>query len=206
MRRVKLPDLLIEVDNQLGFTRIFLTPAQRQEPSPEDICAVLAAVMAHGCNLGVYTMAQLTSDVTYEQLKRIADWQLTEEAQRSALAQLVSAIRFSLPRRVLQQTYSTRFSDFALEFYTFVADNYAPFYSLPIECTDRDAAFVLDGLLYNESELEIEEHYTDTHSYTELNFAAFAMLGLRFCPRIRGVQHQSQRGELLSDVGQNEAK
>jgi TnpA family transposase len=71
-----------------------------------------------------------------------------------------------------------------------VADNYAPFYSLPIECTDRDAAFVLDGLLYNESELEIEEHYTDTHGYTEINFAAFAMLGLRFCPRIRGVQHQ----------------
>jgi TnpA family transposase len=211
MRRVKLPDLLIEVDNQLGFTRNFLTPAQREEPSPEDICAVLAAVMAHGCNLGVYTMAQLTSDVTYEQLKRIGDWHLTEEAQqRSALAELVSAIadldtssrwgegrtaasdgqRFSLPRRVLQQTYSTRFSDFALEFYTFVADNYAPFYSLPIECTDRDAAFALDGLLYNESELEIEEHYTDTHGYTEINFAAFAMLGLRFCPRIRGVQHQ----------------
>ena len=57
MRRVKLPELLIEVDNQLGFTRNFLTPAQREEPSPEDICAVLAAVMAHGCNLGVYTMA-----------------------------------------------------------------------------------------------------------------------------------------------------
>ena len=61
---------------------------------------------------------------------------------------------------------------------------------MPIECTDRDAAFILDGLLYNESELEIEEHYTDTHGYTELNFAAFGMLGLRFCPRIRGVQHQ----------------
>ena len=148
--------------------------------------------------------------VTYEQLKRIGDWQLTEEAQRSALAELVSAIadldtssrwgegrtaasdgqRFSLPRRVLQQTYSTRFSDFALEFYTFVADNYAPFHSLPIECTDRDAAFVLDGLLYNESELEIEEHYTDTHGYTEISFAPFAMPGLRFCPRIRGVQHR----------------
>ncbi len=61
MRHVQLPDLLIEVDNQLGFTRNFLTSAQPQEPSPEDICAVLAAVMAHGCNLGVYTMAQLTS-------------------------------------------------------------------------------------------------------------------------------------------------
>ena len=31
--------------------------------------------------------------------------------------------------------------------------------------------------LYNESELEIEEHDTDTHGYTEINFAAFAMLG-----------------------------
>jgi Tn3 transposase DDE domain len=92
MRRVKLPKLIIEVDNQLGSTRHFLTPAPRQEPSPEDICAVLAAVMAHGCNLGAYTMAQLTPDVTYEQLKRIADWQLTEEAQRRVLAELVGAI------------------------------------------------------------------------------------------------------------------
>jgi TnpA family transposase len=210
MRRVRLPELLIEVDNDLSFTRHFFGPAQRQDTSAEDICAVLATIMAHGCNIGAYTMAQLTSDLSYDQLKRIADWNLTQETQRSALADLVNAIsgldtalhwgqgktsasdgqRFALPHKILQQTYSTQFSDFALEFYTFVADNYAPFYSLPIECTDRDAHFVLDGLFYNESELELEEHYTDTHGYTEINFAAFAMVGRRFCPRIRGVQHQ----------------
>jgi TnpA family transposase len=71
-----------------------------------------------------------------------------------------------------------------------VADNYAPFYSIPIECTDRDAAYVLDGLLYNESDLAQEEHFTDTHGYTEINFAAFAMLSRRFSPRIRGIQKQ----------------
>ena len=210
MRRVRLPDLLIEVDNELGFTRHFMTPAQRQGRVPEDVCIILAAVMAQGCNIGPYTMAQLTAEISYKQLKRVSDWQMTEEAQRGALAELVSAIsgldtslswgegrtsasdgqRFSLPRKVLQQTYSIKFSDFALEFYSFVADNYAPFYSTPIECTDRDAAFVLDGLLYNESDLELEEHYTDTHGYTEINFAAFAMLGRRFCPRIRGLRQQ----------------
>ena len=79
-----------------------------------------------------------------------------------------------MPHKVLQRTYSTRFNDFALEFYSFVADNYAPFYSRPIECTDRDAPFVLDGVLYHESDLDLEEHYTDTHGYTEINFAAFA--------------------------------
>jgi len=210
MRSVRLPELLIEVDNELRFTRHFMVPGHREERNPEDICLILTTLMAHGCNIGPHTMAKLTNGVSYKQLKRVSDWQMTEENQRAALAALVHAIsrldatrrwgeghtsasdgqRFSMPRKVLQQTYSTKFSDFALEFYSFVADNYAPFYSTTIECTDRDAAFVLDGLLYNESDLELEEHYTDTHGYTEINFAAFAMLGRRFCPRIRGLQHQ----------------
>jgi TnpA family transposase len=46
--------------------------------------------------------------------------------------------------------------DFALEFYTFLADNYAPYYTMPVECTDRDAPFVLDGLLYNETDLDLK--------------------------------------------------
>lgn len=208
MRNVKLPELLIEVDNELHFTHHFMTPAQQREA--EEVCLVLATVMAHGCNIGPYTMARLTKGFSYEQIKRVTDWQLAEEAQRQALAQLVNAIsnldvtqawgegktsssdgqRFQLRRKVLQRTYSHKFSDYALEFYSFVADNYAPFYSTPIECTDRDAAYVLDGLLYNESDLALEEHYTDTHGYTEINFAAFAMLGRRFAPRIRGLKHQ----------------
>ena len=91
---------------------------------------------------------------------------------------------------MLQRTYSHRFRDYAMEFYSFVADNYAPFYGTVIECTDRDAAYVLDGLLYNESDLALEEHYTDTHGYTEINFAAFGMLGRRFAPRIKGLKQQ----------------
>lgn len=72
-------------------------------------------------------------------------------------------------------------------------ESLSPFYSLPIECTDRDAPYVLDGLLYNESDLSLEEHYTDTHGYTEINFAAFAMLGRRFSPRIKGMRQQRKR-------------
>ncbi|MXY78314.1 MAG: Tn3 family transposase, partial [Chloroflexi bacterium] len=133
-------------------------------------------------------------------LKYVSDWRLVEENQRAALATIVHGIsrldaaghwgdgttsasdgqRFAVPHKVLQRTYSTRFNDFALEFYSFVADNYAPFYSRPVECTDRDAPFVLDGVLYHESDLDLEEHYTDTHGYTEINFAAFGMIGMRF--------------------------
>jgi len=211
MRRIRLPDLLIEVDNALHFTRHFQAPTTDHSRSSGEICSVIAAIMAHGCNLGLHTTESLVDGVSYAQLKRISDWQITPESQREALARIADGIaslditthwgegktsasdgqRFAYPRKTLQQSYSTRFQDFALEFYSFVADNYAPFYSLPIECQERDGGYLLDGLLYNESDLDLEEHYTDTHGYTEVNFAAFTMLGRRFCPRIKN--HSSQK-------------
>jgi len=205
MRQIRLPDLLIEVDNALHFTRHFRSSVDEHSKNSEEVCSVIAAIIAHGCNLGLHTTESLIDGVSYAQLKRISDWQITPESQREALARITDGIasldisthwgdgktsasdgqRFAYPRKTLQQSYSTRFQDFALEFYSFVADNYAPFYSLPIECQERDGGYVLDGLLYNESDLDLEEHYTDTHGYTEINFAAFTMLGRRFCPRIK---------------------
>ena len=208
-RSIRLADLLIEVENDLGFSVHFQQPGERQV-DPGEVCALLAAILAHGCNLGLYTMEKVAPDIAYRRLKYVSDWRLVEENQRAALATIVHGIsrldaaghwgdgttsasdgqRFAMPHKVLQRTYSTRFNDFALEFYSFVADNYAPFYSRPIECTDRDAPFVLDGVLYHESDLDLEEHYTDTHGYTEINFAAFGMIGMRFCPRIRSLHRQ----------------
>ena len=210
MRPVRLPDLLIEVDNALGFTRHLVPSGPHADRPARGVCEAVAAVIAYGCNLGPHTMAQLTDGVSYDQLKRVADWHLHGDALRAALADVVNGIsgldtarvwgegrtsssdgqRFLFPRQTLKRTYSHRMSDYALEFYSFVADNYAPFYSVPIECTERDAGYVLDGLLYHESDLEIDEHYTDTHGYTEVQFAAFAMLGKRFSPRIRGLHKQ----------------
>ncbi|MEQ1325156.1 Tn3 family transposase, partial [Acinetobacter soli] len=39
--------------------------------------------------------------------------------------------------------------------------------------------------LYHESDLRIEEHYTDTAGFTDHVFALMHMLGFRFAPRIR---------------------
>ena len=50
---------------------------------------------------------------------------------------------------------------------------------------ERDATHVLDGLLYHESDLRIEEHYTDTAGFTDHVFAMMSLLGFRFAPRIR---------------------
>jgi TnpA family transposase len=41
------------------------------------------------------------------------------------------------------------------------------------------------GLLYHESDLRIEEHYTDTAGFSDRVFAFCHLLGFRFAPRIR---------------------
>ena len=53
-----------------------------------------------------------------------------------------------------------------------------------IPTTIRDATYVLDEILDNETELAILEHTTDTAGYTDLVFGLFDLLGLQFSPRL----------------------
>ena len=94
-------------------------------------------------------------------------------------------------------------------FYTHISDQYSPFYTQPIIATARDATYVIDGLLYHQSDLSIEEIYTDTAGFTDLVFALCHLLGKRFEPRIRdlpdkklySVEHPSQYKALLPIIG-----
>ncbi len=92
MRCIKLPELLIEVDNELHFTQDFMPFASRATRPVSDICSVLIAIIANGCNVGSYTLSRMVQGVSYRQIQRITDWQLTEDNQRSALASVVNAI------------------------------------------------------------------------------------------------------------------
>jgi TnpA family transposase len=138
------------------------------------------------------------------------DWQMTDDAYRHALALIVNGIagvevtrawgegktaagdgqRFGYHKRTLHRTFSHKFNHFAIELYIFVADNYALFYNLAKEATDKDTSKVLDGLLYNVSDLDPDEWFFDTGAYSEINFAAFTMLGKSFCPRIKNIKDQ----------------
>ena len=48
--------------------------------------------------------------------------------------------------------------DVGIIFYTYVSDQYSPFCTKVINTTVREAIHVLDGLVYHETGLNIEEH------------------------------------------------
>ncbi len=75
-------------------------------------------------------------------------------------------------------------------FYTHTSDQYSQYGSKVITSTERDATYVLDEILANETDLEILEHATDTHGYTDLLFAFFNLVNKKLISRFRDLKGQ----------------
>jgi TnpA family transposase len=73
-------------------------------------------------------------------------------------------------------------------FYTHLSDQFGPYYTKVIAATASEAPHVLDGLLYHQTGLQIEEHYTDTGGATDRVFGLCHLFGFRIAPRIRDLK------------------
>jgi len=202
---VKITELLLEVDAWTGFTKHFTHV--KSGNVAKDRTLLLTAILADAINLGLSKMAESCPGATYQKLSWLQAWHIRDETYSAALAQLVNEqYRHPFATNWGDGTTSSsdgqRFkaggqaertgnvnpkygSEPGVLFYTHISDQYAPFHSKVINVGVRDATYVLDGLLYHESDLRIEEHYTDTAGFTDHVFALMHLLGFRFAPRIR---------------------
>jgi len=202
---LKITDLLLEVDRWTDFTRHFTH--LRAETPAKDRALLLTVILADAINLGLTKMAEACPGSTLYKLETLRAWHIRDETYAKGLAELVNA-QHRAPFAAYWGAGTTSSSDGqhfkvggqgehtgsvnlrygtepGVTFYTHISDQYAPFHTKVITATVRDATHVLDGLLYHESDLRIEEHYTDTHGFTDQVFALCHALGFRFAPRIR---------------------
>jgi len=115
------------------------------------------------------------------------------------------AQRFKIRADSLLAAYYPRYYGYyekAIGIYTHVSDQCSVLNTQAISCNPREALYVLDGLLENNTILKIREHTTDTHGYTEIVFALCYLLGYYFMPRIRDLKDQQlYRVEKNADYG-----
>ncbi len=205
---VKITDLLLEVDSWTNFTGHFKHLRSREPVADREL--LLTVILADAINLGLRKMSESCPGKTYTKLTRLQAWHVRDETYSAALAEVVNA-QYHQPFATWWGDGTTSSSDgqnfkaggqgkFAgqvnlkygqepgVQFYTHISDQYAPFYTRVISSTVRDATHVLDGLLYHESQLRIQEHYTDTAGFTDHLFALMHFLGFRFAPRIRDLR------------------
>jgi TnpA family transposase len=202
---VRITDLLLEVDAELGFTDAF-THLRTGVPCGDRI-GLLNVLLAEGLNLGLRKMAEACNTHDYWQLSRIARWHVESEAIDQALATVVAA-QGDLPMARVwgmgttasadgqfypaarqgeaMNTVNARYgNDPGIKAYTHVNDRFAPFASRTIPATVSEAPYLLDGLTMNEAGRRIEEQYADTGGFTDHLFGISAMLGYRLVLRIR---------------------
>ena len=205
--RIKITDLLVEVDSWTGFLAQF-THLRTGLPT-EERQDLLTVILADGINLGLTRMAEAVPGCSFKRLSRIADWYVREECYSRALAEIVnqhhriplashwgegttsSSDGQHFPMGNVGQGLGHRNPKYGsgpvVIFYTHISDQYSPFHTKCIHTNARDATYVLDGLLYHDTDLVIEEHYTDTAGFTDQVFGLCHLLGFRFAPRIRVV-------------------
>jgi Tn3 transposase DDE domain len=85
--------------------------------------------------------------------------------------------------------------------YTHVSDQLSVFATQVISCAPREAGFVLDGLLENDTLLRPQIHTTDTHGFTEQLFGLCPMLGIAFMPRLKDLADQLYKLDKDADHG-----
>lgn len=208
--RVKITELLLEVDEMTGFTQCFRN--QMTGNTHKNTEALLSVLLAQATNMGYANMADALPDLTARQLQNTEEKYITEDNLKQAQAILVD-FQSQLPFTQYFGSGTTSSSDGqsfklakhdaswlnlnakygqdpVMTIYTHISDQYMPFYTQVIHNV-RDATHVLDGLLYHDTNLEIEEHYTDTAGFTDHVFALCHLLGFRFAPRIRDLKEKN---------------
>jgi TnpA family transposase len=83
--------------------------------------------------------------------------------------------------------------DKGVSVYTFIDERQVLFHSLVMSSSDREAAYVIDGL-NNNNVTKTQIHSTDTHGYTELIFASTYFLAISFAPRLKNIGKQNIYG------------
>lgn len=208
MPRIKLPDLLLEVSKWTGFDRNFMHASTGNTAKEEEKTILMAALMAMGTNIGLSKMSDSTPGISYKQMANSAQWRLYDDAMKKAQATLVNyhhklflsafwgdGSTSSSDGMRVQVGVSSLHADANPHYgtgkgttmYRFVSDQFSTFYTKVINTNARDAVHVIDGLLYHETDLNIEEHYTDTAGYTDQVFGLSHLLGFKFAPRIRDI-------------------
>jgi len=206
--------VLSEINAATNFTQSlehFSQKSSKMKPTEETL---LAGIISKGCNIGVRKLAGISTGINEHVLHNAVNWCLELNTVIEANRKIVKMIHGldlanhdiykpeiihsgSDGRKVnvsvdsLHANYSFKYfgRDKGVTMYTFVDERQSIFHSTVFSSSDREAAYVIDGLLQNDTPTK-QIHSTDTHGYSEQIFSATHFMGVDFAPRLKNVGSQ----------------
>jgi len=214
-RFISLFEVLSTINKLCQFTKClehWQVKHNREKPQERTF---FAGIIGYGCNVGIRKIAQISRNVNPYELENTVNWYFTNENIIRANYKILEMIerlqlpnvfqrnqaimhtssdgqKFNISVESLNASYSYKYfgKGKGISVYSFIDECHRLFYSTVINSSEREAAYVIDGLLYNDV-VQSNIHSTDTHGYSEIIFAVTHLLGISFAPRIKKFRDQN---------------
>jgi TnpA family transposase len=211
---VPILQILSDINSITQFTTAFKHFSIKHKKMKPQLETIFAGILGKGCNIGINRMASISKGISEDVLTNTINWFFSlkniQEANNKILAILnklflANNYRYK-PNQVhtgsdgrkvnvavdsLMASYSYKYfgKGKGVTIYTFLDERQLLFHILVFSSSEREAAYVIDGLLQNEV-IKSNIHSTDTHGFTETIFAATHFIDTAFAPRFKDIGDQ----------------
>lgn len=207
-----LLDAFKETDFRTGFTQCFTSTASRTTFEQTDISRkLLLALYGLGTNTGLKAMAAGPNNISYKELLYIRRRYIHRDSLRQATRIVVNAtFKARLPEIWVAGTTSCasdstqfaawdqnlltewhhRYGGRGVMIYWHVDSKAACIHSQLKRCSSSEVAAMIEGVLHHCTEMEVGQHYVDTHGQSVIAFAFCYLLGFDLMPRFKGIDKQ----------------
>lgn len=204
--------ILSDIQRLTGYLDCFRHHSVKDKKILPKTSIFYAAILGMGCNIGISKMANVSKGITEDTLENFVNWHMSLDninAANQCILDLLGKLslasiyqknpgelhtssdgrKVSVVVESLNANKSFKYfgSGSGSSLYSFIDELNRLFYTTSISSSEREAAYVADGLLHNLS-IKSTIHSTDTHGYSEAIFGILNMLGIYFAPRIKGLK------------------
>lgn len=211
---IPILQMMAQMNALTKFTACFKHHKITGSKTPPENEIFYAGIFGLGSNIGLHKLSHTAIGINYNTLSHAVNWYFSLDnlyAVNQSLVDLMSKLwlpqKFKRERDLLHtssdgkkqcvsaESLNTNFSykyfgnGKGASVYRFIDERGILFYSTVFTSSERDAAYVIDGLLHNDA-ISSDMHSTDTHGYTEKVFAISHLLSVTFAPRLKDIASQ----------------
>lgn len=210
---INLLDMLKEVDLRENITACFTSSGNREILKPEEIQSrLIMCLFAIGTNTGLHRVSSAsTSDISLEDLKYIKRKYINQDDLREVITRVVNAIfrirnpeiwgesttscaadsrKFISWDQNLMTEWHARYHGPGIMIYWHVNAQSICVHSQLKTCSSSEVASMLQGIINQDTDMNIEAQYVDSHGKSELGFALSYLLGFDLLPRYADIGSQ----------------
>lgn len=220
-----LLDMLKEADLRTAFTSAFQSAGDRVILDPDTLRRrLLLCLYGMGTNAGLKRIAAGAKDTSYKELLHVRHRFVHKEALRAATAKVANAVlttrnpaiwgegttacasdskKFGAWDQNLMTEWHIRYGGRGVMIYWHVERKSVCIYSQLKRCSSSEVASMIEGVLRHCTDMEIQQHYVDSHGQSQVAFAFCHLLGFDLLPRLKAIGRQrlslpdaALRGEL----------